>query len=156
MKLVKQFLDRIKNVKLNIRSHLAEHDDFLFSHQNLYRFHLPVDLSNRMWMICRAGTISPSFALIIRNRRKHVERQRKHWKWKSNSRKPTKIKAQFNKCRSKGEKFSSWNPYSDQGISDEFYTNELVEPDNKKPSMDEIAGVWDEENENPTPHPWEK
>ena len=67
-----------------------------------------------------------------------------------------KIKDQFNKCRSKGEKFSSWNPYSDQGISDEFYTNELVEPDNKKPSMDEIAGVWDEENENPTPHPWEK
>ena len=28
-------------------------------------------------------------------------------------------------------------------------------PNNPGPSMDEIAGVWDEENDNPTGHPWE-
>ena len=27
---------------------------------------------------------------------------------------------------------------------------------NPGPSMDEIAGVWDEENDNPTPNPWER
>ena len=27
---------------------------------------------------------------------------------------------------------------------------------NAGPSMDEIAGVWDEENDNPSGHPWER
>jgi len=39
MKTVIQFFERI-NVNVNIRSHLAKHDDLLFSTQNLYQFHL--------------------------------------------------------------------------------------------------------------------
>ena len=44
MKTVKQFFERI-NVNVNIRSHLAKHDDFLFYSKNLYRLHFHLVLS---------------------------------------------------------------------------------------------------------------